>query len=129
MPRRVASSPTGAWFVEQLRADGRLGDVVVVHLGTNGDIDPDDLTAMMDALGEVPQVLLLTIDVDRSWTEGNNSLILNAASSYPNASVLYWADLTDSCTGDCFQSDGFHLRPDGQKYYAALIDGALEAPA
>ena len=50
-------------------------------------------------------------------------------STYPNASVLYWADLADSCPGDCFQSDGYHLRPDGQKYYAALIDGALEAPA
>jgi hypothetical protein len=119
----------GRAIVEQLAADGRLGDVVVVHLGTNGNIEPDDLTAMMDALAEVPQVLLLTIDVDRSWTEGNNALIFDAASTYPNASVLYWADLADSCPGDCFQSDGFHLRPDGQKYYAELIDGALEALA
>jgi hypothetical protein len=119
----------GRAIVEQLSADGRLGDVVVVHLGTNGDINPSDLTAMKDALAGVPQVLLLTIDVDRSWTAGNNALILNAASNYPNASVLYWADLADSCPGDCFQTDGYHLRPDGQKYYAALIDGALEAPA
>ncbi len=119
----------GSAIVEQLSADGRLGDVVVVHLGTNGDINSGDLTAMMDALAEVPQVLLLTIDVDRSWTAGNNSLIINAASAYPNASVLYWADLADSCPGDCFASDGFHLNADGQKYYAALIDGALEAPA
>jgi peptidoglycan/LPS O-acetylase OafA/YrhL len=119
----------GRAIVEQLRSDGRLGDVVVVHLGTNGDIDPDDLTAMMDALAEVPRVLLLTIDVDRSWTEGNNALIFDAASTYPNASVLYWADLAASCPGDCFQSDGFHLRPDGQTYYAELIDGALEALA
>ena len=118
----------GRSIVEQLRADGRLGGVVVVHLGTNGNIGSSDLTAMMEALSEVPQVLLLTIDVDRSWTAGNNAKILEAASNYPNASVLYWADLTDSCPGDCFQSDGFHLRPDGQKYYAALIDGALEAP-
>ncbi len=119
----------GRAIVEQLRDDGRLGDVVVVHLGTNGNIDPNDLTAMMDALAGVPQVLLLTIDVDREWTAGNNDLIFNAASTYPNASVLYWADLADSCPGDCFQSDGYHLRPDGQAYYAALIDGALEAPA
>ena len=119
----------GRAIVEQLRDAGRLGDVVVVHLGTNGNINPDDLTAMMDALSGVPQVLLLTIDVDRDWTAGNNDLIFNAASTYPNASVLYWADLADSCPGDCFQSDGYHLRPDGQAYYAALIDGALEAPA
>ncbi len=119
----------GVDVVQQLGDADRLGDVVVVHLGTNGDIDPDDLTAMMDALAGVPRVLLLTIDVDRAWTEGNNNLIFSAASTYPNASVLYWADLADSCPGDCFQSDGFHLRPDGQAYYAELIDGALQALA
>jgi hypothetical protein len=119
----------GRAIVEQLRDAGRLGDVVVVHLGTNGNINPDDLTAMMDALADVPQVLLLTIDVEREWTAGNNDLILSTASTYPNASVLYWADLADACPGDCFQDDGYHLRPDGQVYYASLIDGALEAPA
>ncbi len=118
----------GRAVIEQLRADGRLGDAVVVHLGTNGNINPADMTAMMDALAEVPQVLLLTIDVDRAWTAGNNDLIYNAASTYPNVSVLYWADLDDSCPGDCFQSDGFHLRPDGQVYYASLIEGALQTP-
>jgi peptidoglycan/LPS O-acetylase OafA/YrhL len=119
----------GLAIVEQLNAAGRLGEVVVVHLGTNGDIDADDLTAMMDALVDVPQVLLLTIDVERAWTDGNNTLIFNAASAHQNVSVLYWADLAESCPGDCYQSDGFHLRPDGQAYYAALIEGALQAPA
>ena len=119
----------GLAVVEQLDATGRLGDVVVVHLGTNGNIEADDLTAMMNALADVPQVLLLTIGVDRAWTEENNALIFNAASSYQNVSVLYWADLAASCPGDCFQSDGFHLRPDGRAYYAALIEGALQAPA
>ncbi len=118
----------GRAVVEKLRDDGRLGEVVVVHLGTNGNIAQSDLSAMMDALADVPQVLLLTIDVDRSWTGGNNDLLLNAASTYANVSVLYWADLADSCPGDCFQSDGYHLRPDGQVYYAALIEGALDAP-
>jgi peptidoglycan/LPS O-acetylase OafA/YrhL len=119
----------GRAIVEQLDAAGRLGDVVVIHLGTNGNIDPDDLTAMMNALADVPQVLLLTIDVDRAWTEVNNALIFDAANAYPNASVLYWADLDDSCPGDCFQEDGFHLRPDGQEYYASLIEEALQALA
>ena len=118
----------GRAIVEQLNAAGRLGDVVVIHLGTNGDINPDDLTAMMEAMSGVPQVLLLTIDVDRAWTESNNALIFDAANTFANASVLYWADLDDSCPGDCFASDGFHLRPAGQEYYAALIEGALQAP-
>ena len=115
--------------VQQLNEQGRLGDVVVVHLGTNGPIDPDDMTAMMAALADVPQVLLLTIDVPRDYTAGNNALIYDTVNTYPNAALLDWAGLDDACPGDCFYSDGFHLRPDGQTYYAALISGALQAPA
>ncbi len=115
--------------VQQLNEQGRLGDVVVVHLGTNGPIEPSDMTAMMEALAGVPQVLFLTIDVPRDYTAGNNALIYDTVSTYPNASLLDWAGLDDTCPGDCFYSDGFHLRPDGQIYYATLISSALQAPA
>jgi hypothetical protein len=111
----------------QLNAQGRLGDVVVVHLGTNGPISSGDMTQMMEALAGVPQVLLLTIDVPRDYTAGNNSLVYETVNTYPNVSLLDWAGLSTSCPGNCFD-DGFHLRPDGQVYYAALIDGALQAP-
>lgn len=115
--------------VQQLNEQGRLGDVVVAHLGTNGPIVASDMTAMMQALADVPQVLLLTIDVPRDYTAANNALIYDAVNTYPNAALLDWAGLDDTCPGDCFYSDGFHLRTDGQIYYAALISGALQAPA
>ena len=86
------------------------------------------MTAMMEALAAVPQVLLLTVDVPRDWTAGKNGLMYDTANTYPNVSLLDWAGLDDSCPGDCFYSDGFHLRPDGQTYYGALINGALQAP-
>jgi len=108
-----------------LQQQDRLGDVVVVHLGTNGPIAASDMTSMMEALADVPQVLLLTVDVPRDWTAGNNQLIFETASLYPNVEVLDWAGLVPSCPGDCLYDDGFHLRPDGQDYYAALIDGSL----
>jgi hypothetical protein len=83
---------------------------------------------MMEALADVPTVLLLTVDVDREWTDGNNALIYDAAATYPNVELLDWAGLADSCPGDCFAaSDGFHLNRDGQEYYATLIGGALQA--
>jgi peptidoglycan/LPS O-acetylase OafA/YrhL len=118
----------GADTVATLNTQGRLGSVVVVHLGTNGTIDDGDMTRMMEALAGVPQVLMLTLDVDRDWIPGNNALIYDTVNSYANVSLLDWAGLAGSCPGDCFASDGFHLRPDGQVYYAALIEGALQAP-
>jgi peptidoglycan/LPS O-acetylase OafA/YrhL len=115
----------GVEVVQALQTQSRLGDVVVIHLGTNGTISPSTMTQMMDALAGVPQVLLLTVDVDREWTAGNNSLIYDTANTYPNVELLDWAGLSDQCPGDCFAVDGFHLRPDGQAYYAQLINELL----
>jgi hypothetical protein len=117
----------GLETVLALSEQGRLGDAVVVHLGTNGPIGSGDMTRMMEALAGVPEVLLLTVDVDRDWTAGNNALIYDTVNTYPNVSLLDWAGLSDACPGDCFYSDGFHLRPDGQVYYSSLIAGAIAA--
>jgi peptidoglycan/LPS O-acetylase OafA/YrhL len=114
--------------VLQLQAQGRLGDVVVVHLGTNGPIRSDDMTRMMEALAGVPQVLLLTVDAPVDWIAANNALIYDTVNTYPNVSLLDWAGLVGACPGDCLYSDGYHLRPDGMVYYAALIDERLQTP-
>jgi hypothetical protein len=42
--RRRAAVLNGLDTVLTLEQAGRLGDVVVVHLGTNGNIQPDDMT-------------------------------------------------------------------------------------
>jgi len=114
--------------VLQLNAQGRLGDVVVVHLGTNGPINEGDMTSMMEALAGVPQVLLLTVEAPVDWIDANNALIYDTVGSYPNVSLLDWAGLSVACPGECLYNDGYHLRPEGQVYYAALIDGALQTP-
>jgi len=119
----------GVDTVLALNEQGRLGDVVVVHLGTNGPIGSGDMTRMMEALAGVPQVLLLTIDVPRDYTAENNALIYDTVNTYPNVSLLDWAGLAGACPGECFYSDGFHLRPEGQDYYVSLIAGALAAPS
>jgi peptidoglycan/LPS O-acetylase OafA/YrhL len=116
---------SGADVAVSLRDQGRLGDVVVVHLGTNGTIDQADLNRMLDALSGVPQVLLVTLAVDREWIPGNNAMIYDALATYPNTQLLDWAGLAPACPGDCFASDGFHLRDAGKQYYTSLVIGAL----
>jgi hypothetical protein len=115
----------GLETVRTLRAQDRLGERVVIHLGTNGYIDAGDMTAMMEELAEVPQVLVLTVDVDREWTGPNNTLVYDAANTYANVELLDWQGLASSCPGNCFYDDVIHLRPDGQAYYSALIAQSL----
>jgi peptidoglycan/LPS O-acetylase OafA/YrhL len=118
----------GVDTITTLRARGQLGDRVVVHLGTNGPIDSSDLTAMMDELVDVPQVVLVTNDVDRDYTAGNNALMYDAVNTYDNVELLDWQGLASSCPDNCFYDDGLHLRPDGQVYYAALIGNVTGLP-
>jgi peptidoglycan/LPS O-acetylase OafA/YrhL len=107
--------------LKNLADSGRLGSIVVVHLGTNGTIDEEDAEEFFTLLKNVPQVWVLTLAVDRSWTEGNNELLLSLPSRFPNVHVGYWGDVAANCTGNCFASDGFHLSEDGSDYYAQLI--------
>jgi peptidoglycan/LPS O-acetylase OafA/YrhL len=127
----VDAEESRAWvrgidIVETLGQEDRLPDVLVLHLGTNGPIGEARMNRMMAGLTDVPSVLLLTNSVDRDYTDENNRLIFGAADAYDNVNLLDWNGWTASCPGDCFESDGFHLKPDGRAFYAKLIDDSLE---
>ncbi len=119
----------GADIAAALQAEGRLGDVVVVHLGTNGPIVASDLDRMMTALADVPLVLLLTNDLPAEarydYLDANNGLIYGAVDTYPNVELLDWQGLNDLCVGDCVYSDAIHLKSTGQAFYATLIQDRL----
>jgi peptidoglycan/LPS O-acetylase OafA/YrhL len=116
--------------VVNLIQSGIVPELVVVALGTNGEIDEDDAAEMFSALAPVPVVMVLTVHVDRSWVAGNNDLIRSLPSQFPNVKPLNWDALASGCAnwaeqrnlpGNCFASDGFHLSADGADYYVALI--------
>ncbi len=109
--------------LRSINASGQIPEVVVVHLGTNGDIDEDDAHEFFELLADVPKVIVLTNWVDREWTESNNELILSLPAEFPNVSVGYWARHGAGVHGATAMpaSDGFHLSADGADYYTALI--------
>ena len=117
----------GLDFVMTLGEQDRLPEMLVIHLGTNGPIGQSNMDQMMTAVSTVPTVLLVTNDVDRDYTAGNNQLIYSAAAANSNVELLDWQGLAPSCPGDCLEADGFHLKPDGQIFYARLVEGALAA--
>jgi hypothetical protein len=76
-------------LVARLRAEGRLGDTVVIHIGTNGDVTDTDLASIMINMppDEVRHVWFLTVFADRPWIAGNNQRIIGLPVKYPNVSV------------------------------------------
>ncbi len=110
--------------VSKLRAAGRLGNTVVIHIGTNGEVSDDTFTKIMANLPpeEVKSVWFLTVRADLEWIDGNNQRILGLQSKYPNVHVGYWGDLVPSVPG--MSKDGIHLKTDAAKQaYADLIAG------
>jgi peptidoglycan/LPS O-acetylase OafA/YrhL len=110
-------------LVASLRAEGRLGEQVVIHLGDNGGVDPDLIARTMASLTDVDRVLWLTVKVPRSWEAGVNATLAAEIPKYPNARILDWkAVATDP---SFFYEDGIHLRPSGAAFYAEKVKAAL----
>ncbi len=108
---------------ETLKAEGALGTVVVVALGTNGPLTPADIAQMVHALAGVSRIVLVTDHVPtRYWQNPNNQLIEQAAGRYKNVVVANWAALAAGHP-DWFYSDEVHMAigGPGAAAMAALI--------
>jgi peptidoglycan/LPS O-acetylase OafA/YrhL len=102
------------------RDAGQLGDVVVVHMGTNGLITGGEFDAMMDALRTVERVVIVNLKVPRRWEGQDNDEIRAGIARWPNAVMVDW-NAQGNAHPEWFWDDGYHLRPDGAAAYADLI--------
>ncbi|MDR9855139.1 acyltransferase family protein [Paenibacillus sp. VCA1] len=114
--RQMAEAPE---LVSRLRADGKLGDQVVIELGTNGPFSTKQLMSLLDSLKDVRKVVLVNARVPRSWESVVNASIKKAAAAYPNTTVLDWHAASKGQS--YFEPDGVHLKPQGGKTLAELI--------
>ena len=106
-----------------LLRQGHLGSYVVLHIGTNGTIDPRALDSLLTSLAG-RKVILLNLHVPRPWQDLNNAIISAAARNHPNVRLLDWAAAA-SGHPEWLWNDGIHLRPSGAAAYRDLILGAL----
>jgi peptidoglycan/LPS O-acetylase OafA/YrhL len=105
-------------------ASGQLGDVVVVHMGSNGTFSAAQFDSIMEVLADVRRVIFINVKVPRAWEAPNNTVISDGVQRYPNTVMVDWHALGVS-QPDFFWDDGIHLRPEGAAAYAALIAAQL----
>ena len=111
-------------LVRDLAAGGHLPVNVIVHLGTNGLIDGADCDRLAHVAGRDRHVWLVTVKVPRPYRDANNARLHACAHRHDNASVIDWY-ATSRYHRAWFYSDGYHLRPSGQREYAALFDRSI----
>jgi hypothetical protein len=108
-------------------ASGQLGEVVVVHLGSNGTFSKEQFDEIMELLAGVDRVVFVNVKVPRVWEQPNNRVIYEGVQRYHNAVLVDWNSASAS-RPELFYGDGFHLKPTGQRVYANLISASLAAP-
>lgn len=122
---RQASS--GAGLVRERGA--QLPRHVVVHLGTNGTYTLDMCRDLVRAAGNRRTVYLVTIKVPRAWEKANNDMLQVCDRGFRSDRVVLvdWNALA-SANPTYLYSDGVHLRPEGAKAFARLIERAIRTP-
>lgn len=110
-------------LIDGLVNTGRLGADVVLHIGTNGTIDPQALDSVLTLMGG-RRVTLLNLHVPRPWQNLNNATLAAAARAHPNVRLVDW-NTAASAHPEWLWDDGIHLRPAGATAYRDLILDAL----
>jgi peptidoglycan/LPS O-acetylase OafA/YrhL len=108
-----------------LKSVNRLGEIVVIHLGTNNYVDQKTLDEIMVPLSEVNTVVFVTNYVPtRKWQVNNNKLIRAMPEIYGNVKILDWYAIAKAHP-EYLYGDEIHLNPTGQAVYADLIMQAI----
>ena len=108
-----------------VKSIGRLGEFVIIHLGTNGPVDQATLDEIMVPLKDVDIVLMVTAHVPtRKWQDSNNELIRAMPNAYGNVRVLDWFKVAEAHP-EYLYGDKVHLNNQGQRTYADLIMQAI----
>ncbi len=112
-------------IVNFLKSVNRLGEAVIIHLGTNNYVDQKTLDAIMVPLADVPIVLFVTTHVpEKAWQDPNNVLIRAMPDQYGNVKVLDWYSVAEAHP-EYLYGDETHLNEVGQEMYADLIMQAI----
>ena len=112
--------------IVERKTKGKLGDVVIIHTGTNGTVSTSQLVEMLTYLKDRSRVVLVTCRAPREWTTQANRAIRAAGAQFAHGNVRV-ADWQDASVGhrDWFYSDGIHAKSKGALAYALLIREAL----
>ena len=115
-------------LIKEVEADKpRAGESkVVLNVGNNNSVSREDMFKLMELLKNQPKVIVVNTSVPRTWRDGNNKIIGEVVSSYPNAVLVDWASIAENHP-EFFAPDGVHLIEAGSDVYVASILEALNA--
>jgi peptidoglycan/LPS O-acetylase OafA/YrhL len=113
--------------VSRLREELALGEVLVLHLGTNSLIPEARLRELLQGLSDRRLVVLVTPQARRPWIEPNQALLQRLGAEYPHVRVVDWAAMVQADPGHVV-ADGVHPSAAGMRALAREL-AAVVSPA
>ena len=111
--------------IQGLLDSGKLNDIVVLVLGSNGPFTEEQLDALMKQIGD-REVYLINTKVPREWQDGVNEMLKGyaAKSKKDNFHLIDWKSFIDQHP-ELLYEDGTHPTPEGSEQFAKLIADRL----
>ncbi|GKQ42767.1 acyltransferase [Companilactobacillus sp. RD055328] len=104
---------------------GVLPQVIVIGLGTNGAVSPQQVDEVMKIAGKKRNVYWINVHVPtRPWEKMVNNTLYGAKRKYKNLTVIDWNNYSKSHP-DWFYGDKVHPNPTGSIYYSTFIAKAI----
>jgi peptidoglycan/LPS O-acetylase OafA/YrhL len=110
--------------VTQYRTEGLLGEVAVVHLGTNGPFSAAHFDDAMISLADADRVYFVNASVPRRYEGDINDTLVAGVERWDQAFLIDWHSAAKDHP-EYFVKDGVHLTSAGVAAYADLIVGAI----
>lgn len=114
---------TGVSVVRRLANNDVLPRNVIVHLGTNGYVQPDDCDRLVE-VAPGRRIFLTTIKVPRDWQDPNNEVLNACAQRYDRVFVVRWY-MHSKDHPEWYATNGYHLNADGQAEFASYLHGEV----
>lgn len=111
-------------MIQEDLAAGSLRQWVVVGLGTNSAITPDELDQVYDEIGSDRVLVLVNAHGDRTWIPPTNQVLADYAAAHPDNVVLVDWDAAANANPQVFGADGIHPSMDSD-LYAQTIKKAI----
>jgi len=109
------------------RDEKRLGPDVVIHMGTNGIVQEEDLKPILEELRDRNRVVVVNVRVPRVWMKPTNKMIASLVTQYPNVRLADWNAVSKGKKA-YFAPDGVHLTKKGAKVFGTLVNETLRGP-
>jgi len=109
-------------IVQAYKDEGRLGEVVVIHLGTNNNsIQKAQFNKLVEFLADRRLVLFVTARSDnQAACDAVNASLAHLVDGVANAYLFDWKAVAAE-RPELFYTDQTHLRPLGARFYATAL--------